>query len=61
MSFRIIEVIIAAAIALSAIGSLIVAIISLRKSSKVKKKQASLSEKQEELVNLQLKHHKAPI
>ena len=58
MSFQIIEIIIAAAIALSAIGSLIVAIISLWISSKVKKKQVDLRQKQEELVNLQLKHHK---
>lgn len=57
-NFQIVEIFIAAAIALSAIGSLVVAIISLSRSSKVKKKQVSLREKQEELVALQLKHHK---
>ncbi len=58
MNFQIIEIIIAVVIAFTASGSLVVAIISLKSSIKVKKKQMRLREKQEELVNLQLKHHK---
>ncbi len=58
MNFQTIEIIIAAVIASTAVGSLVVAIISLISSSTVKKKQVSLREKQEELLDLQLKQHK---
>jgi hypothetical protein len=58
MNLQTIEIIIVAVIAFTAVGSLVVAIISLKSSSTVKKKQVSLREKQEELLDLQLKHRK---
>jgi hypothetical protein len=58
MNLQTFEIIIAAVIAFTAVGSLVVAVISLKRSSTVKKEQASLREKQEELLDLQLKYHK---
>jgi len=55
---QIIEIIIAALVALAALGSLIVAIISLKSSKAAKKQQIRLREKQEELLDIQLKQHK---
>ena len=55
---QVVEIGITTIIALTAVGSLIVAIVSLKRSSRLKDQQIRLQEKQEELIDLQLKQHK---
>jgi len=58
LNLQIVEIGFQTIVALTAVGSLIVAIISYKRSSRLKERQIRLQEKQEELIDLQLKQHK---